>query len=79
MIEGQQADAMGDADVPGALADGAEENFGSGTVRVFLQEVVLDLPDVVETDTVGQFDLCECFTINVALAQGVPRTRRLLS
>ena len=41
---GDQPDALG------ALAGGAQEHLGRGGVRVLLEEVVLDLPDVVDAE-----------------------------
>lgn len=46
-------------------------------MRILFEEVVFDLPDIVETDAVGEFDLGECFSIDVVLAQDVLWTRRL--
>jgi hypothetical protein len=54
---------MGDSDVPGALADGSIEDLGRGAVRVFFEEMMLDLPDVVDSDAVSEFDLCERFPV----------------
>ncbi len=56
---------MGDSDVPGALADRAVEDLGRGAVRVFFEEMMLDLPDVVDSDAVGEFDLRERFPVRV--------------
>ena len=41
------------------LAHRTEEDLGCRRVRVLLQEVVLDLPDVVEPEPVGELDLLE--------------------
>ena len=52
-------DAVPEPDVLGALAGGGEEHLGRARVRVLLEEVVLDLPDVVDADPVGELDLLE--------------------
>ena len=38
---------------------GGEEHLGRARVRVLLEEVVLDLPDVVDAEPVGELDLLE--------------------
>ncbi len=35
-------------------------------MRVLFQEVVLDLPDVVDAEFVAEFDLCERFLVQPA-------------
>ena len=55
----RQHDAVADADVLGARGAGGEEDLGRRGVRVLLEEVVLDLPDVVDAEPVGQLDLGE--------------------
>ena len=55
----QQDDAVPEADSRGALTGGGEEDLGGRGVAVLLEEVVLDLPDVVEAEAVGQLDLLE--------------------
>ena len=54
MVGGQLEDAVAQADVLGALAGGGEEDLRRRGVRVFLQEVVLDLPGVVVAEPVGE-------------------------
>ncbi len=54
-----QHDAVAEPDLLGALRAGGEEDLGRRGVRIFLEEVVLDLPDVVEAQPVGQLDLVE--------------------
>ena len=44
---------MAEAHALGPLASGAEENFGSARVRVLLEEVVLDLPHVLDPELVA--------------------------
>ncbi len=52
-------DAVTKPDPPGALARGGEEHLRGGGVRVLLEEVMLDFPDVVEAGPVGELDLLE--------------------
>ncbi len=53
----RQHDAVADADALGARGAGGEKHLRCGGVGIFLEEVVLDFPDVVDAQTVGQFDL----------------------
>jgi hypothetical protein len=55
----QRQDPEAEADVLRALRGGAEEDPRGAGVRVLLEEVVLDLPDGVEADAVGELDLLE--------------------
>ena len=48
---------MADMDLPGAPGGGGQEHLGGGVVRIFLQEMVLVGPDVVEAETVGDLHL----------------------
>ena len=50
-------DPVAEPDALGARRGGRQEDLGRGRVRVLLEEVVLDLPDVVEAEPVGQLDL----------------------
>jgi hypothetical protein len=61
VVEGRRQldDPVAEADPLRALAGGREEDFRRARVRVLLEEVVLDLPDVVEAQLVGQLDLVE--------------------
>src|SRR4029450_13379484 len=61
-----------------ALARGRQEHLGRGGVAVFLQEVVLDLPHVVEADPVGQLDLVEGVREQLVLALGPPGAGQLV-
>jgi len=40
--------------------------------RVLLEEVVLDLPGVVDAEPIGQLDLCERVLEQTLLATGLP-------
>ena len=53
----RQHHAVADADAPGARGAGGEEHLGRRGVGVLLEEVVLDLPDVVDAEPIGQLDL----------------------
>ncbi len=48
---------MTDADVLRAGGAGGEEHLGRRGMRVLLEEVVLDLPYVVDAEAVGELDL----------------------
>ena len=52
-------DPVSEADAARALAGGGQEDLRGARVRVLLQEVVLDLPDVVDPQPVGQLHLLE--------------------
>ena len=52
-------DAVAEADVLGALAGAARNTSGARGVRVLLEEVVLDLPHVLDAELVGELDLVE--------------------
>ena len=61
VVDGRRGldDPVSEADAAGALAGGGEEDLRGARVRVLLQEVVLDLPDVVDPEPVGQLHLLE--------------------
>ena len=59
MVGRQLDDAVTEADVLGPLARRREEDLRRRRVRVLLEEVVLDLPRVVEAELVGELDLVE--------------------
>ena len=65
-------DAVPEPDVLRALRRGREEHLGRARVRVLLEEVVLDLPRVVDADAVGVLDLLER-----VLDQAGTRSRRV--
>ena len=69
---------MAEPDLLGALRAGGEEHLGRRGVRIFLEEVVLDLPDVVEAQPVGELDLVERVLEQLLLAPVVPRPRQLM-
>ena len=69
---------MAEADVLGALRAGGEEHLRRRGVRIFLEEVVLDLPRVVDAEPVGEFDLIERVLEQALLVAVVPRPRQLM-
>jgi hypothetical protein len=71
-------DAVAQPDAPGALARGGQEHLGRRRVRVLLEEVMLDLPDVVDPRLVGQLDLLERFAEQPVLGVGAPRSGQLV-
>src|SRR3954451_2891215 len=74
----QRQDPEAEADVRRALTGRREEDVGGAGVRVLLEEVVLDLPDVVEADAVGQLDLVERIGDQLSLGVLGPRARELV-
>ena len=52
-------DAVAEADALRALRDRGEEHLGRARVAVLLEEVVLDLPHVVDAEPVGELALLE--------------------
>ena len=75
----QLHDPVAQADVLRALGGGRQEDLGRRGVRVLLQEVVLDLPDVVDAHPVGDLDLVEGVLEQLVLvALALPRTGVLM-
>ena len=74
----QLHDAVADADARRALAGRGEEHLGRAGVAVLLEEVVLDLPHVVEAHSVGQLDLLERVLEQLVLVVGTPRAGQLV-
>ena len=60
------------------LGGGGEEHLGGRGVRVLLEEVVLDLPHVVEPEPVGELDLLERVEQELRLAAVGPRPGELV-
>ena len=69
---------MAEPDAGRALARRGQEDLGRRRVAVLLEEVVLDLPDVVVAETVGQLDLLERVLEEPVLAVLAPRPRQLV-
>ena len=53
----------------GALRARGQEHLRRARVRVLLEEVVLDLPDVVDAQPVGELDLLERLVDQLLLRQ----------
>ena len=64
----QQAHAVADADAVGVLGQAGQKDLGGRRERVALQEVVLDLPHVVEAHLLGQDALLEGLPVRLLLA-----------
>ena len=78
VVRRHQRDAVAEADVLGPLRAGGEEHFRRRGMRILLQEVVLDLPGIVDAELVGEFDLVECVLEQLELVAVVPRPRQLM-
>jgi hypothetical protein len=78
VVRRREADSVAETDIPGALRHRREKHLGGGRVRILLQEVVLDLPHIVEAETVGEFDLFERVVEQFLLASFFPRLRQLV-
>src|SRR5262249_46137865 len=78
VLRRHQHDAVPEANALGALRAGAEEHLGCGGVRIFLEEVVLDLPGVVDAQAVGELNLIERFLVQAQLGAVVPWPRQLV-
>ena len=61
-----------------ALAARGEEHLGRRRVAVLLEEVVLDLPHVLDAERVGELDLLERVLDQLVLGAVVPRTPDLV-
>ena len=69
---------MAEPDLLGALRAGRKKNLGCGGVRILLEEMVLDLPDIVDAEPVGELDLVERILIEPQLGSFVPGLRQLV-
>ena len=80
MVEGRRHldDAVPEANALGALRDRGEEHLRRARVAVLLEEVVLDLPDVVDPEPVGERALLERLLEHAVLGVGVPGARELV-
>src|SRR5215831_16693699 len=52
-----QRNAVAESDAFGALRAGREEHLGRRGMRILLEKVMLDLPDVIDADPVGELHL----------------------
>ena len=71
------ADAVAKADVLGQGRRAGQEHLGRGGMRVFVAEMMLDLPGVVVAEPVGQDDLIERLLEEAMLVAGRPRLLEL--
>src|SRR5205823_5781225 len=71
-------DAVAETDAVGALGAGGEEHLGRRGVAVLLEEVVLDLPDAVHAELVGQLHLLEGVLDELVLGVGLPGAGELM-
>ena len=65
-------DTVADADALGLHRAGGEEEVGRGAVRVLLEEVVLDRPDVVEAQFVGEAHLLQRVLVGLSFRVARP-------
>ena len=62
----------------GARGAGGEEDFRRRGVGILLEEVMLDFPDVIDAEIVGQFDLRQRVLEQAMLGAFRPGTRQLV-
>jgi hypothetical protein len=74
----RQHDAVAEANALCPLRARGEKHFGRRRVRVLFEEVVLDLPGVVDAQPVGELHLIERLLVQAELAPLVPRPRQLV-
>ena len=74
----QLHDAVAEPDAARALAGRGEEHLGRRRVAVLLEEVVLDLPHVVDAEPVGELDLVERVLEQPVLVAVAPRPGQLV-
>ena len=67
-----QRNAVAESDAFGALRAGREEHLGRRGMRILLEKVVLDLPDVFDADPVGELHLFQRFLVEPPLGVIVP-------
>ncbi len=70
-----QGDAVAEANVCRALRARGEKHLGGGGMRVFLEKMVLDLPDIIDAKAVGEFDLFERIAVEPLFGVVFPRLR----
>ena len=73
-----QDDAVPETDPSGTLRGRGQEDLGRRGVGIFLQEVVLDLPRVVDAQPIGQLDLGQRVLEELLLATRSPGPRQLV-
>src|SRR5260370_29245474 len=67
-----QGNPVAEAEALGALRAGGEEHLGRRRMRIFLEKMMLDLPDVIDADPVGEFDLGERVLVELPFGVLVP-------
>src|SRR5688572_15526918 len=70
--ERQQRDAESQAQVLGALGEGADDDFGRGAVRTTFSEVMFDEPGLMEAESVAELHLLEHLAVRALLAHPLP-------
>jgi hypothetical protein len=50
---------VAEPDAFGALRAGGKEHLGRRRVRIFFEKMVLDFPDIVDAEPIGEFDLIQ--------------------
>ncbi|AWP22445.1 hypothetical protein C4901_03040 [Acidiferrobacter sp. SPIII_3] len=68
VMVGERHNAMTQADTPGPLCGGRQEQVGGRAMRILRHEVVLGEPCGPEPQAIGQGDLFQCFFIHLPLA-----------
>ena len=73
-----QGNAVAEPDLPGALGAGGEEHLRRRGVRILLKEMVLDLPNIVDAEPVGELDLVEGLLVKPQFGVLGPRLGQLM-
>ena len=73
-----QHDPVTEPDAPRALGGRGQEHLGRRGVRVLLEEVVLDLPGVIDAQAIGQLHLVQRVLEEPELGALLPRTGQLM-
>src|SRR5215813_15543878 len=77
-----QRNAVAEPDAFGALRAGREEHLGRRGMRILLEKVMLDLPDVIDADPVGELHLFQRYLVEpplgVIVPVGAPGARQLV-
>ena len=71
------SDAVTEPDALGARGGGGEEYLRGRAVRVFLEEMVLDRPGVIDAELIGELDLRQRVVHQPPLVVGPPRLGQL--
>jgi hypothetical protein len=73
-----QGNAVAEADPFGPLRAGSEKHPGRRGMRILLEKMMLDFPDVVDAQPIGQFDLVERLLVKPQLGLFAPGLRQLM-